>query len=212
MFYSFFNSLVKGYLKYRFSRVETMYQQPLQVQQEVFDHLLWPLKNTKYGAQNGANKIKTIDDFKQSVPLISYEDIYPFIMKMIDGEENILWPGKVTSFAKSSGTTNDKSKFIPITEANIFDNHVAASWDAMAILYKNRPDAKIFDKKNLIMGGSLTYESGSIIKGDVSAILLDRMPAVGRPFYSPDFETALLADWEEKIDKMAHQCTKEDIV
>ena len=212
MFYSFFNTIIKGYLKYRHTRIEQMYRNPTEVQNEVFQSLISKLKLTEYGKSYGINNVKSIPDFKKALPLVYYENLYPNIQKMMEGGEDILWPGKVQWFAKSSGTTNDKSKYIPITDDNLFDNHVAASWDAMSILYDNRPDARIFDRKNLIMGGSLTHINDKLITGDVSAILLDRMPAVGRPFYSPDFETALLSDWEEKIEKMAHQCIQDDIV
>ncbi|MBK9735133.1 MAG: GH3 auxin-responsive promoter family protein [Saprospiraceae bacterium] len=212
MFYSFFNTLIKGYLKFRHGRIQSIYTEPVDLQNEVFKELIINLKQTEYGKIYGAHSILTVKDFKNKLPLVNYENIFPLIERMMAGEENVLWPGKVNWFAKSSGTTNDRSKYIPITDDNLFENHVAASWDAMSILYSNQPDAKIFDKKNLIMGGSLCHVGDKLITGDVSAILLDRMPAVGRPFYSPDFETALLSDWELKIEKMASQCGKDDIV
>ncbi|MBP6238416.1 MAG: GH3 auxin-responsive promoter family protein [Saprospiraceae bacterium] len=212
MLYSFFNTLVKGYLKYRRNRIQDMYDDPFGLQQEVFYNLIDKLKNTEYGKSLHNGNIKTLEDFQKYIPVVDYEALFPYIDKMMQGKENILWPGKVTWFAKSSGTTNDKSKFIPITDDNLFDNHVASSWDAMSILYGNRPDARIFDGKNLLMGGSLNHVNSNLITGDVSAILLNNMPAIGRPFYTPDFETALMADWEEKIEKMARVCSKEDVV
>jgi hypothetical protein len=212
MFYSFFNTLVKGYLKYRSSRISQMYSDPLGLQDEVLKSLLYELKKTEYGQKFNTKKVKSYDDYASACPVIDYENIREDIKRMMDGGESILWPGKVNWFAKSSGTTSDRSKYIPITDEILFENHVAASWDAMSILYQNRPEAKIFDKKNLIMGGSLCPYSDKVMTGDVSAILLHRMPAVGRPFYSPDFNTALLPDWEEKIERMANQCIQEDIV
>ncbi|MBC7884611.1 MAG: GH3 auxin-responsive promoter family protein [Saprospiraceae bacterium] len=212
MFYSFFNSLIKGYLKYRHSRIQSIYANPLEMQEEVFINLTDKLQYTEYGKKYSKKAISSISEFKKAYPIVNYECIFPFIDKMIRGEENILWPGKVQWFAKSSGTTNDRSKYIPITDDNLFENHVASSWDAMSIIYNNQPDAKIFEKKNLLMGGSLSHINENLIVGDVSAILLSRMPAIGRPFYSPDFETALLADWEEKIEKTALQSSKDDIV
>lgn len=212
MFYSFFNTLIKGYLRYRRYRIESMYENPNELQAEVFQDLLSNLKNTRYGKDHQAEKIKTADDFKKYLPVTEYENLFPYIDRMMQGKEDELWPGNVKWFAKSSGTTNDKSKYIPITDQNLFDNHVAASWDAMSILYRNRPDARVFDGKNLIMGGSLTPKSNDVVIGDVSAILLNRMPAVGRPFYTPDFETALMADWESKIEKMAKSTINEDVV
>ncbi len=212
MFYSFFNSLIKGYLKYRHARIQNIYLTPFELQKEVLTQLINKLKSTKYGKENQADLITDITSFQKYLPIVTYEDLFPYIDEMMKGNEDILWPGKANWFAKSSGTTNDRSKYIPITDDNLFENHVAASWDAMSILYNNRPDALIFDRKNLIMGGSLSDQNKFPITGDISAILLSRMPSIGRPFYSPDFETALLSDWEEKIEKMAQQCSKADIV
>ena len=211
MLYAFFNTLIRGYLKYRKLRLQRMYDDPHGLQKEVFLSLAERLKKTKYGSLYAKNGVRTADEFRHTFPIVRYEDVFPYIDRMMKGEEDVLWPGKVTWFAKSSGTTNDKSKFIPITDENLFDNHVAASWDAMCILYANRPEARIFEGKNLIMGGSLS-ETGGVTIGDVSAILLSRMPLVGRPFYTPDFEVALMADWEAKIEKMASQCRHEDVV
>ena len=212
VFYSFFNAIIKGYLKYRKGRIQSMYHTPHDLQNEVFFDLLARLKTTHYGRKYAASQIRNIKDFQKTIPVTDYEHLFPFIEKTMNGDSDILWPGKTQWFAKSSGTTNDKSKYIPITDDNLFDNHVAAGWDAMSILYGNRMDARIFDGKNLIMGGSLRSINDNITIGDVSAILLHRMPAVGRPFYTPDFETALLANWDEKIDKIASLCSKEDVV
>lgn len=204
--------MVKGYLRYRINRVRKMYSIPHELQQETFETLLENLKATEYGRAYSASKIKSIIDFKKALPIVNYEDLYPYIETMMRGTSNVLWPGKINMFAKSSGTTNDKSKYIPISEENLFENHVAASWDAVSILYQNRPDTKIFDGKNLIMGGSLTSNKDNLIIGDVSAILLDKMPMVGKPFYTPDSEIALLPDWEQKIDLIAKHCLNEDVV
>ncbi|MEZ4911683.1 MAG: GH3 auxin-responsive promoter family protein [Saprospiraceae bacterium] len=189
-----------------------MYETPSELQNEVSAMLMSNLFLTQYGRQFGIKRMVSVDVFRKEVPLVTYEDIFPFIDKMMQHEEDQLWPGKVQWFAKSSGTTNDKSKYIPITDHNLFENHVTASWDAISILYRNQPDARIFDGKNLIMGGSLQSQGEEIKIGDVSAILLSRMPAIGRPFYSPDFDTALLSDWEEKIQRMAEICKEDDIV
>lgn len=212
MIYGFFNTLVKGYLKFRKYRIDDMYESPYKLQDEVFSHHFSQLHDTKYGKIHGSHDIKNYATFAKKIPLVKYEDIFSYIQRMMQGESDVLWPGTVKWFAKSSGTTNDRSKFIPITDENLFENHVAASWDAMSVLYSNKPDARIFDGKNLIMGGSLNQINEDLITGDVSAILLSRMPAIGRPFYTPDFETALLPDWETKIEKIAQLCCHEDVV
>ncbi|MCZ2101110.1 MAG: GH3 auxin-responsive promoter family protein [Chitinophagales bacterium] len=212
MLYSFFNTLIKGYLKYRSTRIHAMRISPFELQKDILTDFTGKLKLTRYGKDIGAGGIENIKDFRKIVPINRYEDLWPYIDKMMHGSADELYPGTVSWFAKSSGTTNDKSKFIPITDENLFENHVAASWDAMSILYKNHPDARNFEGKNLIMGGSLTTLDNNITVGDVSAILLNRMPMVGRPFYTPDFETALLADWEAKIESIARITTKESVV
>ena len=213
MFYSWFNSIIKGYLKYRYGRIKDMQQNALQLQNQNLIQLLEKLALTEYGKQFNAGRIENSSDYAKALPIVKYEDIFPYIERMMYGEESVLWPGKVNCFAKSSGTTNDRSKFIPFTEEILNDNHVNASWDAMAILYHQRPEAKIFDKKNLLMGGSLSRFEGNkdVLTGDVSALLLSKMPAVGRPFYTPDFETAIMKDWESKIERMATACSNEDV-
>ncbi|MBK9254208.1 MAG: GH3 auxin-responsive promoter family protein [Saprospiraceae bacterium] len=191
-----------------------MYNNPVAVQKEVYNDLLNNLKTCEYGKKFRARDIKSIEDYKKAFPVVNYEKLFPYIDRMMHGETDILWPGKVCYFAKSSGTTNDRSKYIPFTDEILDKNHVNSSWDAMSILYNNRPDARIFDRKNLLMGGSLSTFEGNkeVVTGDVSALLLHKMPAVGRPFYTPDFETALLKDWETKIEKMAKHCAVEDVV
>lgn len=213
MIYSFFNSIIKGYLKFRHGRIEKMYADPLSLQYEQLDFFISQLKKTEYGRKFKATNIQSYHDFSNALPVTDYESLAPYLEKMMLGGKDILWPDKILWFAKSSGTTNDKSKYIPISDHNLFENHVSATWDAMSILYEIRPDSKIFDRKNLVLGGSLTAfaPNPEVTVGDVSAILLHRMPAVGRPFYAPDFETALLADWEEKIERTANICIHEDI-
>lgn len=212
MIYTFFNSLIKGYLKYRMGRIEAMSASPLELQNDILKNLIPKLKQTQYGKDFGAEAITNIKDFRKLIPVVQYESLYPYIDKMMHGSPDQLYPGQVNWYAKSSGTTNDKSKYIPITDDILFENHIAASWDAMSMQYNNYPDSRNFEGKNLIMGGSLSQFSKQVTVGDVSAILLKRMPLVGRPFYTPDFETALMSDWEAKIDKIAQISSKEDVV
>ena len=130
---------------------------------------------------------------------------------MMSGKPDILHGGKVKYFAKSSGTTNDRSKYIPMPPSIHYRNHVAASWDTMSIVYNEDPNCEIFCKKSTIMGGSISKIDKALV-GDVSAILLDKMHWAGRPFFTPDFETTILANWEEKIEKMAQICKDDPVV
>jgi hypothetical protein len=147
------------------------------------------------------------------VPLSEYDDLEPYIKRMMDGAYNILWPGFVNWYAKSSGTTSKKSKFIPVPKENLRRNHIKGSWDVVTLLYKDIANAQMFENKNLVMGGSLSnYEHNPMTTyGDISAIMLYNMPIIGRPFYTPDFRTALMHNWDEKIDRMVETCSKERI-
>ncbi len=209
-----FNKGVKQYLKLRYNRIERMRNAPAEVQYNTFTSLLSRAKNTEYGKKYGFSGITDHASYSENVPIVDYEDLKPYITRMMDGIENVLWPGQVKWYAKSSGTTNDRSKYIPVSEDSLYKNNVAASWDTMSITYHEDPESEIFQKKSLIMGGALNpWENNpDVTIGDISAILLHRMPAVGRPFYSPDFTTACLHDWEEKIRLMSQICTQDDVV
>ena len=187
-------------------------QHPAEVQARVLKELLLQGKHCQYGKQHQFNSIKDWNGYSK-LPLLNYENIKGDINKMMHGEKNVLWPGEVEWFAKSSGTTNDKSKFIPVPKVNLRNCHVKASWDSVSIIYHNNPDARIFADKSLIMGGSIERLPAhpNTKYGDVSAIMLHNMPSVGRPFYTPDFDTAILPNFDEKIEKMVDICSKENV-
>lgn len=170
-------------------------------------------KYTEFGKAHGFDRIRHAKAFARQVPVHDYDALQPDIQRMMYGAQDILWPGQISWYAKSSGTTRDKSKFIPVSHENLKECHIKSSWDSVALLYDRRPDMQIFSEKNLVMGGSLsTFEPyPETTYGDVSAIMVHHMPLVGRPFYSPDFETALLANWDEKIERMAQICSQENI-
>ncbi len=207
------NTLVKPYLKLRYQRIQKDLEQMDLLQKKLLQQLVNRGKHTKWGKMHDYKNIKSYGDFVQRVPLQDYQSMRPYIERVMRGEENVLWPGKVNWFAKSSGTTSTKSKYIPVTKENFKNCHSKCFWDQTAIIYNLVPDAQIFAQKSLLMGGSLsTYDHNEkALIGDISAILLNHMPAIGRPFYSPDFKTALMGDWEEKIEKMAQQCQDEPI-
>jgi hypothetical protein len=209
-----FNKGVKLYLKKRYLRIEAIRNDPFILQAQIRNSLLKRASKTEYGRNYGFSKIRTAEEYARALPLTDYEDHKEDIYKMMDGADNILWKGKINWFAKSSGTTSDRSKYIPVSNDFFYKNNVASGWDTMAIAYHEDPECQIFWKKSLIMGGSLSpwKHNARINVGDISAILLHRMPAAGRPFYSPDFKTALIDDWEEKIQLMSELCIQDDIV
>lgn len=181
---------------------------PVKTQEDVLHQLIQASRDTDWGKRHGYKHIRNSADFAAQVPIQDYESLKPFIQRMMYGEKDVLWNGQVQWYSKSSGTTNDKSKFIPVSRTNLNKCHIKGSWHTMMWFYHNRPDARQFEMKTLIMGGSLEsfkpYPKTLI--GDVSAIMIHNMPTIGRMFYSPDLKTAILPDWEEKLEKMARIC------
>lgn len=210
---AWFNKLMRTYLSTKYRKLKEVHATPFHTQKALLYGLLDKASQTEVGQENEFEGIKSIRQFQQSVPLATYEDIKDSVTRMMYGAEDVLWPGQVSWFAKSSGTTSARSKFIPVPHENLKGGHHKSTWDALALLYEMMPDVPVFHRKSLIMGGSLSLfeEYPDTTYGDVSAIMLQHMPAVGRPFFTPDFETALLDDWEEKIDRMVKLCIPEDV-
>jgi hypothetical protein len=199
------NTVIKQYLGLRMRRVEQYMQHPEMTQERIFSTLLRQATHTEFGKKYGFGDIRSFDDFQRNVPVHEYDQIKEYIQRMMRGEKDILWPGEVNWYSKSSGTTSDKSKFIPVTRANMYGCHFAGSWDSLALLYHNRPDMEIFKRKNLVMSGSFEplKEYPKTRYGDVSAVLTYHMPAIARMFYTPDPEVVLQANFEDKIQKVA---------
>lgn len=206
------NELVKQYLKVRMNRIERYMREPERSQERIFRELLETAQRTEFGRKYNFAGIRNMDAFAASVPVHDYDAVKGYIERMMHGERDVLWPGEVNWYSKSSGTTSDKSKFIPVPYSNLFGCHIAGSWDSVALLYHNRPDMEIFRRKNLVMSGSFeslkTYPKTRY--GDVSAILTQHMPAIGRLFYTPDFETVLQPNFEAKIERVAEITSKRD--
>ncbi|MEI6412522.1 MAG: GH3 auxin-responsive promoter family protein, partial [Bacteroidota bacterium] len=193
-------------------RIERYMQRPEESQERWFRTLIETARDTEFGRQYNFAGIRTVHDFTSAVPIHDYDKIKGYINRMMLGERDILWPGEVNWYSKSSGTTSDKSKFIPVPYANLYDCHIAGSWDSLALLYHNKPDMQIFRHKNLVLPGSYQsfQERPETRFGDVSAILTYHMPAIGRMFYTPDIEMALQSNFEEKLQKAAEIVSKQD--
>ena len=207
------NTLFKRYLEIRRGKIDYYKKEPKLVQQRLLERLIVHGSETEFGLRYDFKNIHSSKSFSKKIPVQNYEYFEPFINRMMHGEPDVLWPGQIKWFAKSSGTTSHKNKFIPVTPENLKECHIKSSWDAVALLYDRCPDLQVFAEKNLIMGGSLgTFEPFPATNyGDVSAIMTYHMPLVGRPFYTPDFETALLPDWNEKIERMAQICAQDPV-
>ena len=163
---------------YRYRLIRSYMEKPHRIQQAQLQELLLFAVDTEWGKSHFFQDVHTAEDFRQAVALTDYEDLKPFINRMMLGERDVLWPGKVNCFSKSSGTTNDKSKFIPISPQNLYKCHMRGSWDTMSLYYHNRPHASQFADKSVLTGGSLSaFEPHpATMVGDVSAIMIQHMP------------------------------------
>lgn len=206
------NEIVKQYLSLRMKRIERYMQRPEEPQEIWFKTLLATAQQTEYGKKYHFSEIKTPEEYAARVPVNDYDALKNDIHRMMLGEKDVLWPGEINWYSKSSGTTSDKSKFIPVPFNNLKDNHIAGSWDSLALLYDHKPDMEVFRRRNLLMPGSFYAlpEYPQTRFGDVSALLAHHMPSIGRMFYTPDFETALLPNFEEKIGLIADITSKQD--
>ncbi len=179
--------------------------QPEFIQRSWLKTLVQTAGNTEWGKLHHFAGIRNAEDFSRQIPIQSYESLYPYIERMMYGEKDVLWDGRVNWYSKSAGTTSGRSKFIPVSQQNLKYCHIRGTWDTMTIFYQNRKDARQFELKSMLMGGSLynfdPYPKTSY--GDISAIMIKHMPWLGRPFFTPDFETALLEDWETKLELLA---------
>ena len=207
-------TIAKIFFKLRLRKIESLKKDPIKAQDKVFRQIIKSAKNTEWGKKYNYASIKTISDFQKSVPLSSYEDIFPFISKMMNGEKNILWRGQIKWFAKSSGTTNDRSKFIPVSKESLKKCHLRASADSVLIYTKSNPKTKLFDGKGLIVGGSIKKikDNPNIFCGDISAIMMSNLSFKAKYLLTPSLQTALLNNYEEKIEKIADEASKKNVV
>lgn len=207
------NSIVSWLMKKRIHQIELFIKYPHEVQQETFQQLISQAKNTEWGKKYGFADISSPETFKQRVPVQQYESLLPWIERLMKGEQNLLWPTEINWFAKSSGTTSARSKYIPVSREALEDCHLKGGKDIAACYYHNNPDAAPYSGKTLSMGGSSTineFRSDSYT-GDLSAIILKNLPIWAEMKRIPDKSTALLDVWEEKIERMAQQTRKEDV-
>jgi hypothetical protein len=208
-----FNAVFSWLIGKRQPRIDNSRDLPIESQQNVFNFLVKHLTLTKFGKSFGITTNLTIQAFQQKVPLQDYGTLKPWIDRSIKGEAFLLWKEKTTWFAKSSGTTANRIKILPITKDSLFENHYAGGKDLLAQYYTNLPNRKLYNAKHLIIGGSgevITNNEGTFI-GDLSAIIINHLPWWTELRRSPKKEIALLGNWEEKLDKMAHAVIDENI-
>lgn len=208
-----FNSIFSWLIKKRIHQIELFLKYPSEVQQEWFTKLIQQAKDTEWGKKHGYSSITNYQEYTQRVPLQQYEDIKPYVDRLVNGEQNLLWPTEIKWFAKSSGTTGDKSKFIPVSREALEDCHYKGGKDLLSLYVHNHPNRKLYKGKTLIVGGSaqVNYLSDDSYFGDLSAIIVKNLPFWVEFRRTPSREIALMNNWEEKIEKMALSTKDEDV-
>ncbi len=186
---------------------------PVAAQDEVFFRLIDQSKLTEWGKKYKYSDIKTIEEFQNRVPLQTYEDLKVYIDKIQNGEKDVLWPGQTRWFAKSSGTTSDKSKFIPVSKESLRENHFRGARDVLALYTNNFPSSEIFSGKGLTLGGShqINQINNQSLFGDLSAILIENAPFWTSLIKTPQKKIALMDQWEEKLDKITKTTIRENV-
>jgi len=197
----------------RLWRIEKWINHPVAAQREVLQNLVTTAQYTEFGKKYQFSKLFTVKEYKKKVPIHEYDDIKPYILRMMEGEENILWNTPVKWFAKSSGTTSDKSKFIPISEEILYENHFQATKDVLSNYYKNFPSSDLLTGKGLVVGGShqISKLNHEIQYGDLSAVLMQNSPFWGQWLRTPELSVALMDEWENKIEKLAQITANENV-
>ena len=172
----FFNTIINKYSSKRLAEIDNFKKNPIQIQEKTLQKLISNSKNSEFGKKYDLSKNKTYSTFQQNLPIHEYEDIKPYIDKLLNLEENILFSQKINCFAKSSGTTNSRSKFIPISKEFLYECHFQSGKDVFFIYYNAFPNTKIFSKKTLSIGGSTdisTNKEKKLLIGDLSAIIIN---------------------------------------
>lgn len=209
----FVNSFMSWYLKKRIPVIEHSFTHGAEVQRQVFKELIVEARKTSFGRDYKLAEISTIEQYKERVPLHEYDDIKPYIQRVMHGEQRVLWPGDITWFAKSSGTTSDKSKFIPVSYDALEECQFKGSRDVLAWYYHDNPEAKIFQGKGLMIGGS--HEINTLTEnsyyGDLSAVMMNNMPFIANFLATPSIDIALLPNWENKMRKMIESTHAENV-
>ncbi|QCR24043.1 hypothetical protein C1N53_17905 [Pontibacter sp. SGAir0037] len=207
------NSIVTWVMKKRIDQIDHFRENPHEVQEELFFNLIETAKNTDWGKKYGYRDIKSVREFQERVPVSTYEDLFPEIERVLKGEQNVLWPSRIEWFAKSSGTTNARSKYIPVSPESLEDCHYKGGKDMLSIYVNNYPETKLFTGKALSIGGSHrpSEYNAKISCGDVSAVIMQNLPIWAEAMRTPPLKVALMDNWEEKIAKMVETTVDENV-
>ena len=198
-------SIIRPVFNSRLRAIEQYDSHAEEIQRSVLDSLLHAAADTEWGHRFKYDTLHSYEEFAANVPVSTYEELKGYIDRMRHGERNLLWPGQVKWYAKSSGTTNDKSKFIPVSHSGLHDTHYQGGTDAVAIYLHNNPLSRLFDGKALILGGSHApnYNVANSLVGDLSAILIENINPLVTLVRIPPKKIALLSAFAEKRDRIA---------
>ena len=206
------NSIASWFLKKRFHQIELFLKYPNEVQNELLLDLIDKARDTEIGRQYNFNSIESYEEFANRVPILAYEEYESLIERSRRGENNIFWPKPIKWFAKSSGTTNSKSKFIPVSSDSLEDCHYAAGKDLLCLYLNNNENSQLFTGKSLRLGGSKElYEENGTVFGDLSAILIDNMPFWAEFSSTPSNKVSLMSDWEHKMQAIVDETINENV-
>ena len=205
--------MARPFFQHRLKAIARYATDAEEIQRKVLARLLREAAQTAYGRDHGFGEIRSYEEFSHAVPVNTYEELKGFIDRMRHGERDVLWKGGVEWYAKSSGTTNDKSKFIPVSSAGLRDTHYAGGTDAVALYLHSHPESRLFDGRALILGGShqSNYNLPGSLVGDLSAILIENINPVVNLFRVPKKRVALLSDFEEKRDLIAREALRKNV-
>lgn len=205
--------VITWYFKQRSKELLDNLNQAIVKQEELFQELVINLSQTQYGTENQILGNENYAEFCYKLPVVQYEDLQPWIERNLTGEQGVLWPGDITWFAKSSGTTNSVSKFIPISYESMEYNHYTGNREVLTQFTTLYPDSKIFEGKGLLIGGSQSISgvSNSTFTGDLSAILMNHAPSWVNWKSTPDMEISTMPDWELKVEAMAQATISENV-
>ena len=207
-----FHSVASWLLKKRFHQIELFLKYPQEVQTEVLHQLLSASYDTEVGRLYDYGSVNGYEDFARRVPVNRYEDIEPMIERARRGESNIFWPTPIKWFAKSSGTTNAKSKFIPVSNESLEDCHFKAGKDMLSLYFNNNENSKLFSGKSLRLGGSKEiHQDRNTFFGDLSAIIIDNLPFWAEMSSTPSHKISLMSEWETKLEAIVEETIKEDV-
>jgi len=210
--FSIVNSITAWFLKKRIHQIKLFKKHPIEVQNEVLMNLINCAKNTEIGKKYGFETIDDYETFSNKVPVSTYEDFFKYINRSIKGEENIFWNTEIKWYAQSSGTTNSKSKFIPVSKESLEECHYKAGKDVLCIYMNNNEDSNLFSGKSLRLGGSKKIQNnGNKYFGDLSAILIDNLPIWAELMSAPNNEISLMDKWDEKLNAIIKNTINEDV-